>query len=382
MSFDLFVQELDLSWNHIAELPERLPNPRPCCMEWAPELIYLDLSHNDLTTIPSWLFKSTACARHNPATGFTRRVVSAESVEASTGASWNWGCSTFAPKLTHLMLSNNQLLSVPPQLWSSQSLNFVDLSWNVITHLPSPDSLFSRVPRGCSLSSFDEPLTKSERNANRFSPCLTDLTSASGQPPTASDGNLVQHSLKLVPLSDHLPTFVLNEPNAVKADPSVRCLPIASTLVHLWIQHNCLSSLIPSAFGSSAATSPVARKIHSRAVAQSSSSSSFHAGWNKLSNLAPHLKHLDASYNRVKHFPGYEFFPSSLVHLDLSHNLLADLEQTFERPRAACSRSVSSSRYLRRVSRTEFKRSASSTGHSDDDQMGIDPKPSWRISDH
>ncbi|KAF5403505.1 hypothetical protein PHET_03275, partial [Paragonimus heterotremus] len=383
--FDLpNLQELDLSWNHIAELPARLPNPRPCCMEWAPELIYLDLSHNDLTTIPSWLFTSTACARHNPATGFTQRVASAVSMEASTSALWNWGCSTFAPKLTHLMLSNNQLLSVPAQLWSSQSLNFVDLSWNVITYLPLPDSMFTRIPRGCSLSSLDEPLTKSEQNATRLSPCLTSLTSASGQPSTVSDGNLVQHALKLVPLSDHLPTFVLNDSPAVKADPSIRYLPIASTLVHLWIQHNCLSSLIPSAFGASVATSPVARKIHSRAVAQSSSSSSFRVSWNKLFNLAPHLKHLDASYNRIKHFPGYEFFPSSLVHLDLSHNLLADLEQTFERSRAACSRSVSYSRYLRRVSRTEFKRSVSSTGHFDDDRMGIDPKPSggFQITDH
>ncbi|KAF8571675.1 hypothetical protein P879_02025 [Paragonimus westermani] len=440
--FDLpNLQELDLSWNHIAELPVRLPNPRPCCMEWAPQLIYLDLSHNDLTTIPSWLFTSTACARHNPATSFTQRVASADSVEAPTGASWNWGCSTFAPKLTHLMLSNNQLLSVPAQLWSSQSLNFVDLSWNVITHLPLPDFMFNRAPHGCSLSSFDEPLTNSELNANRFSPSLTDLTNTSGQLPTVSDGNLVQLVLKLVaatgklspfygfnslfgqrvdelltynttqPLtnselnanrfspsltdltntSGQLPTvsdgnlvqLVLNQPAATEADPTIRCPPIGSTLVHLWIQHNCLSSLIPSAVGGSAGTSPTARKIHSRTTAQSSSNSSFRAGWNKLFNLAPHLKHLDASYNRIKHFPGYEFFPSSLVHLDLSHNLLTNLEQTFERPRAACSRSVSYSRYLRRVSRTEFKRSTSYTGHSNDDQMRLDPKPSggFRVTD-
>ncbi|THD22290.1 hypothetical protein D915_007051 [Fasciola hepatica] len=145
------LQELDISWNRLGDIPLDPPQLISSPLDsdrsvkiWAPKLIYLDMSHNHLIYLPSWIFTGTDKQQSTDPCHFAHSSLSrqASPIRSRSVASESRICSfQFAPQLTHLMLSHNQLFALPGVMWSSRSLRFLDLSWNFLSSLPLPDEI-------------------------------------------------------------------------------------------------------------------------------------------------------------------------------------------------------------------------------------------------
>ncbi|TGZ50430.1 hypothetical protein CRM22_010824 [Opisthorchis felineus] len=285
------IQEADLSWNHIADLPSEPPNLRRDCFQWASSLTYLDLSHNNLRSLPPWLFGNAHLPlRHNETPMPERSTQSLDRFPSHCPATH---CHTLA-SISHLMLSNNQLSTLPGEMWLSGTILFLDLSWNALKYLPAPPDL-GTVGRSASFTALDALEMSRESNADSsVSSCKPDFYSC------------VPNALS--------PIFCLqSEPsrNADRMDFTASSENLSgsySALKYLWLQHNKLKTLVP-------------QRSNCPRVSQTVPPASI----TSLAHLAPCLQHLDASHNRLKSVPSCNFFPTSLVHLDLSHNRISDL---------------------------------------------------------
>ncbi|CAL8093735.1 unnamed protein product [Calicophoron daubneyi] len=357
------LQELNLSWNRISELSKQLPPNAPrshskdSCeyLCWAPHLIYWDLSHNSLGTVPPWVFVPPRRPGHH-ASHFLRPVKLSNSSTIRRSFTCSNLCSLtstavlFAPKLTHLILSQNRISAMPGEMWLSEKLCFLDLSWNLLTSLPLPTPMASEVTGSMnetqlnrSISGLDavhgsniqslshvcrSSFTKNEdaqlNRMNRYisTSFLTQVAFADRFISSASR-NSEEHSQCSDKLSGYRPTETGSKGRR--------------GLVHLWLNHNSLSALTPLANGIQETSPDISSQDLFEETVDDRSKT--------LSQLAPCLQHLDASHNRIRSFPGFGFFPKTLVHLDLSNNLLDDI-QKFHVAKHVRSRSSSGSLVL------------------------------------
>ncbi|VDL96491.1 unnamed protein product [Schistocephalus solidus] len=323
----IFFHELDLSRNHIKSLPDLWrtltdgnSNPRLFCEH----LRQLELSRNNLTSLPPWLFGAP--------------ITPSPSCSGGQSEQGPLVFGNFAPRLGVLRLGRNRIRTVPRHIWLAPCLFHLDLSENQIQHLPT-------------LSNDEVVLATRNRALGR-----TSIYSFHGTQSTASFGSRLESlsisSSNSVPVSSadclaSLPRL----PNALKLmsslesskedcdhqtssmrgmiQPSTRAHRWTGGLVHLWLQRNRLKEL-PLGSDIGLARQPAHKHSDSTLLGITSFSESppsatamatfmFDA---RLSHLAPNLVSLDASSNRLTDFGVPADYPSGLVVLDLANNYI------------------------------------------------------------
>uniref|UniRef100_A0A5K4FBD9 Protein kinase domain-containing protein n=1 Tax=Schistosoma mansoni TaxID=6183 RepID=A0A5K4FBD9_SCHMA len=340
------LKELDLSKNHIRNLPTQLPNVpmayRSCqsvstC--WTSSLIYLDLSENCLDYLPSWLFVnmyeyekgiiSSSCKgklNNNIIDSHPlRRCYSETSINTTTSSLHHTTVmnDSFAPNLLHLLLSKNQLRVLPSEIWTGSlwcKLESLDLSWNKIAYLPMPNLLKVQ---------FEHSRQMYKQSLYMKTQCLraTDKVNYCTPFPNSTEGvtfNFNSESVSYLP-TDQLITTITNHyqpvENYITANINnyndnlferkpVDCLyqyeQHTSHLTHLWLHHNCLKTL--QLTNSISSINNYSTRIHSSKLLLS------------LAQICPNLLYLDASYNTIENFFDLFLCPESIIYIDLSYN--------------------------------------------------------------
>ncbi|TNN18493.1 ankyrin repeat-like protein, partial [Schistosoma japonicum] len=349
------LKELDLSKNHIRHLPRKLPNvpmayrePQTVSSCWSSSLIYLDLSNNYLEYLPTWLFvnqyeyehgmmissngKPRNC-QNNFKENYTHNVFAALNTNGNIDSRCRRRCysenainsnnfsslqhaplmtDSFAPNLLHLLLSKNQLCTLPCEIWAGSlwcKLEFLDLSWNKISYLPFPNLLKVQ---------FEHSRRMYKQSLHMKTQCLQKTNQGQSINSTVQYSTFNSESI-LLP-TDHISTPITNHHQSVKncnnnddeiferrSVHSFYSNGHTSHLTHLWLHHNCLKSL--------RLTNPTISnhstiRTHSSRLPQNFS----------LAQICPNLVYLDASYNSIENLLDLFFCPECIVHIDLSYN--------------------------------------------------------------
>ncbi|KAK4468172.1 hypothetical protein MN116_008335 [Schistosoma mekongi] len=361
------LKELDLSKNHIRHLPRKLPNvpmayrePQTISSCWSTSLIYLDLSDNYLEYLPTWLFvnqyeyehgmmissngKPRNC-QNNLTENYTHNVVASINTNDCIDSRYRRRCysenaintnnfsslhhaplmtDSFAPNLLHLLLSKNQLCTLPCEIWAGSSwckLEFLDLSWNKISYLPFPNVLKVQ---------FEHSRHMYKQSLYMKTQCLQETSQ--GQ----SISNTVQYpafnSESILLPTDHILTSIMNHHQSIKncnnndneifERRSVHSFyPNGHTshLTHLWLHHNFLKSL--------RLTNPTISNHSTIRTLSTRLPQNF-----SLAQICPNLAYLDASYNFIENFSDLFLCPERIVHIDLSYNRMkiSDSQQQLE----------------------------------------------------
>jgi Leucine-rich repeat (LRR) protein len=273
------ITKLDLSTNSLEKLPQTI---------WSLcSLRYLNLSHNKIEILEM--------SQSNSSAPLLEEILLQENQLESVPDE----LFTMFPSLNSLNLSNNKLQSIPSAVWTSPKLQELNLSLNLLTEMPALSS-------GMEMSMFDSL------------PYLSLANSPEEEGPKSPDFVMVDFAKnreKLCRIS------VSSQDSAGHNLSSQNPHPV---LTHhaLWRQnvHVVTNQELSQKSSYSESSSLIALNL---------AHNSFHKIPKVLACLAPNLQRLNLSYNNLKFMGHIAEYPVGLRQLDLSHN---QIERWFYSP--------------------------------------------------